>query len=95
MALAVVHAEQVCFLTVFCSGSLKALHCNGAPDLVPEALLPRIDDINSWVYTAINNGSYRAGFASEQGAYDVAFDTFFAALDRAEAILDESRCCTY
>ena len=42
-------------------------------------------------YTFINNGAYRAGFASEQGAYDVAFDKFFAALDRAEAILDESR----
>lgn len=74
-----------------CLFVLKALHREGAPDLVPEALLPRIDDINSWVYSEINNGAYRAGFASEQGAYDVAFDKFFAALDRAEAILDKSR----
>jgi hypothetical protein len=42
-------------------------------------------------YTDINNGAYRAGFASEQGAHDVAFDKFFAALDRAEAILADSR----
>jgi glutathionyl-hydroquinone reductase len=82
-------------LTVSCLCSLKALQRKGAPDLVPEALLRRIDDINSWVYTDVNDGAYRAGFASEQGAYDVAFDKFFAALDRAEAILDESRCCTY
>lgn len=43
------------------------------------------------MYADINNGAYRAGFASEQAAYDVAFKRFFAALDRAEAILQGSR----
>ena len=46
----------------------------------------------SQVYEDINNGAYKAGFASAQGAYEAAFERFFAALDRAEAILQNSRC---
>ena len=61
-------------------------------DLYPEPLRARVDDINSWVYTYINNGVYRCGFAHTQEAYEEAFDALFVHLDKAEAILAENRC---
>ncbi len=62
-----------------------------AVDLSPEALLPEIDAINARIYPAINNGVYRAGFATTQAAYEEAFDTLFTALDEVEERLSESR----
>jgi putative glutathione S-transferase len=63
-------------------------------DLYPEPLRPAIDAINEWVYRDINNGVYRAGFAATQDAYDRAFDSLFASLDRAEALLATRRYLT-
>ncbi|MHB8690996.1 MAG: glutathione S-transferase family protein [Solirubrobacteraceae bacterium] len=63
-------------------------------DLYPEPLRPAIDAINEWVYRDINNGVYRAGFAAIQDAYDRAFDSLFASLDRAEALLATRRYLT-
>ncbi|KAJ7634985.1 glutathione S-transferase [Roridomyces roridus] len=60
---------------------------NAALDLYPEDLRPEIDELNAWVYTDINNGVYRAGFATQQAAYDKAVTEVFAGLDRIEAIL--------
>jgi len=60
-------------------------------DVCPEPLRAEIDAINAWVYEDLNNGVYRAGFARSQKAYDEAFDSVFAALDRLEAILAERR----
>jgi putative glutathione S-transferase len=51
------------------------------PDLYPEALRTAIDEVNDRVYNSINNGVYRAGFATSQEAYEEAFDDLFAALD--------------
>ena len=53
----------------------------GAPDLYPEALREEIDTVNRRVYTEVNNGVYRCGFAGEQDAYDAAYDRLFTALD--------------
>lgn len=50
-------------------------------DLYPDALRDEIDAINERVYTTVNNGVYRAGFATTQGAYEHAFDALFATLD--------------
>ncbi|HEY7045417.1 MAG TPA: glutathione S-transferase C-terminal domain-containing protein [Nocardioidaceae bacterium] len=58
-----------------------AHHRPGAPDLYPEPLRDEIDSINERVYTDVNNGVYRCGFAGSQKSYDVAFDRLFAALD--------------
>jgi putative glutathione S-transferase len=60
-------------------------------DLYPEALRSEIDALNEWIYPEINNGVYRCGFARKQEAYSRAVRTLFAALDRVEAILANSR----
>jgi glutathionyl-hydroquinone reductase len=56
----------------------------GAPDLYPVALRPEIDALNEVIYTNVNNGVYRAGFATGQAAYDEAVEALFATLDRLE-----------
>jgi putative glutathione S-transferase len=60
-------------------------------DFYPAPLRAAIDEINALVYSRINNGVYRCGFAGSQSAYERAFDGLFAALDRVEAMLGRSR----
>lgn len=60
-------------------------------DFYPQSLRSEIDEINEFVYHNINNGVYRAGFATTQEAYTEAFDDLFAALDKIEQRLTESR----
>lgn len=60
-------------------------------DFFPEALREQIDEINAFTYPRINNGVYRAGFATSQEAYEEAFDTLFTALDEIEMRLETSR----
>ena len=59
-------------------------------DYYPEPLRARIDEINARVYDDINNGVYKAGFATTQAAYEEAAEKLFAALDWVEAILGET-----
>ncbi|MCJ2036968.1 glutathione S-transferase family protein [Methylobacterium sp. J-068] len=61
------------------------------PDLYPADLAEAIDAVNARVYDAVNNGVYKAGFATEQGAYEEAVTALFAELDALEARLDRSR----
>jgi len=56
-------------------------HREGAPDLYPEHLRDEIDAVNRRVYTEVNNGVYRCGFAGTQKSYDAAYDRLFTALD--------------
>jgi putative glutathione S-transferase len=63
-------------------------------DYYPEALRPRIDEINARVYDDINNGVYKAGFATTQDAYDGAVRTLFDALDWVEGLLGETAYLT-
>lgn len=60
-------------------------------DFYPEVLRGEIDEVNALVYPAINNGVYRAGFATSQAAYEEAFHDVFAALDKLEARLAHQR----
>ncbi|MEI9408846.1 glutathione S-transferase family protein [Mesorhizobium salmacidum] len=60
-------------------------------DFYPEALRGEIDAINALVYPAINNGVYRAGFATTQTAYEEAFGELFSTLDALEDRLSRQR----
>ncbi|MGY2227039.1 glutathione S-transferase family protein [Pseudomonas gingeri] len=60
-------------------------------DFYPEALRGLIDSWNERIYPAVNNGVYRAGFATSQEAYETAFDDVFAELDHLERHLAEHR----
>jgi len=62
-----------------------------AGDYYPKALQSEIDAVNGWIYPNINNGVYRAGFATSQAAYDEAVEVLFAALDKAEERLSQQR----
>jgi putative glutathione S-transferase len=60
-------------------------------DYYPAALRPEIDAVNAVVYDRVNNGVYKAGFATTQAAYEDAFDTLFATLDSLEDRLSGRR----
>ena len=57
------------------------------PVFCPPDLRAEIDVLNAEIYQTVNNGVYRAGFATTQAAYDEAYDALFATLDRLEARL--------
>ena len=56
-------------------------------DVYPQALRAEIDALNDAIYPSLNNGVYRAGFATTQQAYEEAFHDVFAMLDALEARL--------
>ena len=58
-----------------------------AGDYYPPALQPKIDELNGWIYDTVNNGVYKAGFATSQQAYDEAVAKVFESLARLEQIL--------
>lgn len=62
-----------------------------AGDFYPGDKRQHIDEINERVYHNINNGVYRAGFATTQAAYDEAVTDVFKVLDQLEQILSSQR----
>ncbi|MEQ9462568.1 MAG: glutathione S-transferase family protein [Haliea sp.] len=60
-------------------------------DLYPEQLRPDIEHWNERIYPAVNNGVYRAGFATTQRAYEEAYAELFAELDHIDAHLANRR----
>lgn len=60
-------------------------------DLAPAALRPEIERIIDAIYEPINNGVYKAGFATTQQAYDEAVHELFAALEHWEGVLGRQR----
>lgn len=63
-------------------------------DFYPAHLRDEIDRLNARIYAEINNGVYKAGFATTQTAYDEAVHTLFDALDWGEDILSRNRYLT-
>ncbi len=63
-------------------------------DYYPQPLAAEIDQLNGWIYDQVNNGVYKAGFATSQPAYSEAVTTLFAALERLEQILGQQRWLT-
>lgn len=68
-----------------------AFHAPGAPELYPDDLADEIESVATRVYEHVNNGVYRAGFATTQEAYEQAFDALFDALDWLEERLADHR----
>jgi glutathionyl-hydroquinone reductase len=78
-------------ITLDLSTEWTAYHRDGAPDLYPEKLRDEMDDVMERVYTEINNGVYRCGFAGSQRAYDKAYQRLFAGLDWVSDRLSDQR----
>jgi len=63
-------------------------------NFLPAELLVEIDDLNKLIYPTINNGVYRAGFATTQDAYNEAVVEIFDTLDQLEERLSNNRYLT-
>jgi putative glutathione S-transferase len=64
---------------------------NELTDYYPDALSKEIDQISERLYQTVNNGVYRAGFATSQSAYETAFQQLFESLDWLEDRLQRQR----
>jgi putative glutathione S-transferase len=69
-------------------------HGARAGDYYPVELRDKIDELNSWIYDNVNNGVYKASFATSQEAYDEAVANVFTSLERLEQILGQHRYLT-
>ncbi len=66
-------------------------HRPDAPDLWPDELRDEMEQVMDRVFTEVNNGVYRCGFAGSQEAYDAAYDRLWTALDWLEERLADRR----
>lgn len=78
-------------ITLDLETEFTAYHKPGAPDLYPAPWRAEIDAINAVIYADVNNGVYKAGFATAQEPYEAAVDALFARLDWLEARLTGQR----
>ena len=78
-------------ITLDFSTEWTELHRPGAPELYPAHLRDEIDQVNKRVFTEVNNGVYRCGFAGSQEAYDSAYERLWTALDWLEERLSRQR----
>ncbi|WP_406830391.1 glutathione S-transferase C-terminal domain-containing protein [Pedococcus sp. KACC 23699] len=78
-------------MTLDFSTQWREHHREGAPDLYPVALRAEMDEVMKRIYTEVNNGVYRCGFAGTQEAYDQAYERLFTALDWLEDRLTHRR----
>lgn len=78
-------------ITLDLSTEWTAYQREGAPDLYPEVLRGEIDEVAKRIYTEVNNGVYRCGFAGSQEAYEAAYDRLFVALDWLSERLRDQR----
>ncbi len=78
-------------ITLDFSTQWRAFHRPGAPDLLPEDQLEEMHEVVTRIFTEVNNGVYRAGFAGSQQAYDRAYTRLFDAMDWLEDRLSTRR----
>ena len=69
----------------------KQYHRENAPNLVPDELVDEMLPVIKRIFTEVNNGVYRAGFAGSQEAYADAYDRLFTAMDWLEERLSDRR----
>jgi putative glutathione S-transferase len=78
-------------ITLDFSTQWTAHHRAGAPDLLPEKSLDEMHEVTTRIFTEVNNGVYRCGFAGSQQAYDSAYDRLWTAMDWLEERLTARR----
>lgn len=69
----------------------RDFHSPDAPDLWPAEVREEMEQVMRRVYTEVNNGVYRCGFAGSQEAYEAAYDRLWTALDWLEERLSTRR----
>jgi len=69
----------------------NAVARNKDVDLFPKEIKSEHDKLSNFIYDNVNNGVYRAGFATRQRAYEIACGKIFEALDQLEQRLSKSR----
>jgi putative glutathione S-transferase len=78
-------------MTLDLSTEWREHHRDGAPDLYPEHLREEIDSVSKVVFSDVNNGVYRCGFAGSQEAYDKSYARLFKRLDWLSERLQNQR----
>lgn len=78
-------------IIVMLNSEFNEFAVNSTLNLYPEELKQKIDWWNEKIYTSVNNGVYRCGFAQTQEAYDRACNELFATLDEIDAVLETNR----
>jgi|SRR5579875_2328406 len=78
-------------MTLDLSTEWRAYHRDGAPALYPPELRAEIDEVAALVFTDVNNGVYRCGFATTQDAYAHAYHRLFSRLDWLSGRLEHQR----
>lgn len=78
-------------LTLYFETVWKKYHKEHAPNLYPEELREEIDKLNAYIFHDVNNGVYKAGFATSQEAYSKAWHLVFNAFDVLEERLSKQR----
>jgi putative glutathione S-transferase len=69
----------------------REFHRDDAPDLWPADRRAEMEEVMQRIYTEVNNGVYRCGFAGSQEAYDAAYDRLWTAMDWLEERLGRTR----
>lgn len=78
-------------LTFDFSTQWLAHHRDGAPNLIPDEQVEEMLPVIKRIFTEVNNGVYRAGFAGSQQAYEEAYHRLFDAMDWLEERLGHQR----
>ena len=78
-------------LTNYLQVNFREFQAADAPDLYPKHLRTEIDRLNDWLFPNINNAHYRMAFCQSLVAYNEAFDDFFAAMEKLDQRLENSR----
>jgi putative glutathione S-transferase len=78
-------------ITLDFSTEWTEFHREGAPELYPDKLRAEIDEVSALVFSDVNNGVYRCGFAGSQESYERAYDRLFDRLDWLSDRLERQR----
>ncbi|MEV8338953.1 glutathione S-transferase C-terminal domain-containing protein [Leucobacter sp. NPDC077196] len=78
-------------ITLDFSTEWREFHRSGAPDLLPADQVDEMWPVIERIFTEVNNGVYRCGFAGSQEAYETAYERLWTAMDWLEERLSTRR----